>query len=273
MKTKNKYDDFFFKTEKKYVLIRNLKLLNIANKIIIESFLKSKKRYNTSKWHALFDRWMFGYSTFDEKTKKIIDDNIFKKLNPVNLINIFMLCLTDSITHQDEYLNIYINSFIQSGLIKNLTYNKNKNFFTLTTNNDEIIKFSNLIEDINQLKNNRGSCHSLVKFLLIDDNPNNLENLYGVTIITTNFFNKPQYHSFVVKDNYVYDFAHNINISFDDYKKLYNPKIIYKVTKNDLIKSIRHYNETDPDFSNSKGPDFLKCAMHKQMAMKKKTKK
>ena len=45
-----------------------------------------------------------------------------------------------------EYLNIYINSFIQSGLIKNLTYNKNKNFFTLTTNNDEIIKFSNLID-------------------------------------------------------------------------------------------------------------------------------
>ena len=266
----NKYAKCYYNNEIKYRLIRDFKLKTIANKTQLELALKHDQKFIITNWTNLYDYWFFFYSTLNEETKRIINNNIFKKLGKTDLILTYLIGINEAVTQNDEKLKIYMESFIQSGLIKDLTYNEKKKVFILTTNNNEKIKFSNIHKNKEDLNFTYGNCHHITNDILLHDDTS-LKGVYAVTVTLNNYFNKPFYHSFIVKGKYVVDFAHNIIITFDDYKKLYNPTVIYKVSKNDLKSIIEKYNKTDIDFKNDTGSNLLKCAMHKQMKNKKKT--
>ena len=91
------------------------------------------------------------------------------------------------------------------------------------------------------------------------------DNVYATTVIMKNHFGKPYYHSFVIKDGLVHDFAQNIVMSFENYKKLFGCKIIMIVEGKQLLKNIERLKERDVEYKENEMCDVLKYAMHKQM--------
>ena len=78
-----------------------------------------------------------------------------------------------------------------------------------------------------------------------------------------------QYHTFVLCNNIVNDFAHNIVMSFDNYKLLYNPNIVSFASAKKAFRDIEKLKNKDSEF-NDGNCELLNYAIHKQLRKKNK---
>ena len=73
-----------------------------------------------------------------------------------------------------------------------------------------------------------------------------------------------QYHTFIVYNNIVNDFAHNIIMNFDNYKLLYKPTIISFSSAKKAFRDIEKLKEKDSEFKDG-NCELLNYAIHKQL--------
>lgn len=129
------------------------------------------------------------------------------------------------------------------------------------------MKFTSINDDPEQIDEANGQCHGITYFILKE---NKCKKMYAVTILMDNLFGDKQYHTFIVYNNIVNDFAHNIVMNFDNYKKLYKPEIISYTSAKKVYRDIEKLNGKDDTFTNGRC-ELLNYAIHKQL--RKETKK
>lgn len=269
----NKYTKYYDDIEKtannkeKY-LIDDL-MTKFKNKVIDFYDFNSSIYFYELESYELLDYILENIHMFNKQLQEYTFNNILNRLNETRLINLYIFLICEAKTKKDfKKLNNLLNSFNITTLIKNITYNQEKNFFILTTNKGKKIKFKELFEDIVQFNNSNKNCHNITQKVLYQNKQD--VNVYGITVLNENFNYSKEYHSFVLCNNIVNDFAHNIIISFDDYKTLYNPEILLSVNAKQLIQNAERLEIKDESFKNDDSPYILKYAIHKQIKKDKK---
>ena len=203
---------------------------------------------------------------FDDKLKNWIKENIINKVNKKHLIQLFIQVLNNSLIINDiSVTKCYMMSFIDSGLIKNITLDNN--IFIITTLDDREIRFTKILVTKEEINDYLQKCH-IYSYNLLKSMGEHSSFANSVTILDKNLFNETLYHTFLVYDNVVNDMARNILMSYEDYMYLFEPNIILDINGKTLLDNIDKLNKEDEDFRNSDHFEILKYAMYKQMNSK-----
>lgn len=213
---------------------------------------------------------VYNFFELDNRPLKFVEwmkINILPKLNKGALISLFIQNLTNNLIAEDiETINYLMESFKLTGLIKNIKLEKNVFYMTLL--NGKIVKFTKRLDDIEQVKQYRCNCHSVsyqyFSRMFLDD----IET-YCVTIMEKGLYNKDRYHTFLLHDGIVHDLSRNFAMKYDDYKELFNFKILNFVNGRQMLKNIENLKNRDLEFKKSNVCDVLKYAMHKQLKKEK----
>lgn len=180
------------------------------------------------------------------------------KINPSYLWYLFISVTCDRLLENKmDILDKFLKSFIGYGLIKdaNVIEVAERKFIELTLNNGEKMRYSHIYLPKKSIDKFRNNCHAVVSgFIKVDSN------WKVAVVIEKNALFKGIYHSFLIRDNIVYDLSHNIMMKYDDYVKYINPKVLVledaKVVL-DGIENLKKYKA----FSKSNYVDVLKYAM------------
>ena len=193
--------------------------------------------------------------------KQWIINNIINRIDHQSLMLTYINYLNYLLTKK-EYQDVenVMNSFKESGIIKDIKFDKNKNMFHLLTLDDQYIKFTCEFKDEKHVQTANQQCHAFTEAACIK-----FDNVYATTAIMKNHFGKPYYHSFIVKDGIVHDFAQNIVMSFKSYQKLFGCQVIMCMDGKQLLRNIERLKERDNEYKYNKMYDILKYAMYKQM--------
>lgn len=260
----NKYDKHFYQNEKKYNNKSELKCtlleLKYFLKVISETGLKNAK-YVAGSDIATIAAIL---SRLDEDLQKYVIDNILSKVCKETLLIIYVNMLTNYLTSKKyEQIDVVMKSFKLSGLIKDIELGEKKAAFQIQTLDDKLIQFNNALDTEEDIKFNYRNCHAATELALKQLSKEN--EIYGATLVMNNVFNTPYYHSVIVYNGTVNDFAKNIVMDFEDYKYLFGGKVIMMVEGKQLLRNIERLKERDVEFKNNKKCDVLNYAMHKQM--------
>lgn len=213
---------------------------------------------------------VYNFFELDNRPLKFVEwmkINILPKLNKGALISLFIENLTNNLIVEDlEAINQLMESFKLTGLIKNIKLEKK--VFHMTLLNGKIVKFTKRLDDIEQVKQYRCNCHSVsyqyFSRMFLDDTET-----YCVTIMEKGLYNKDRYHTFLLHDGIVHDLSRNFAMKYDDYKELFNFKILNFVNGRQMLKNIERLKNKDLEFKKSNVCDVLKYAMHKQLKKEK----
>lgn len=262
----DKYNKYLNTTE---VVSRNKEYKKI--KLILLKFkryiTKYKDKENINKllkmdYDNLFKVILVNYSLYNEELQNYIKENIFNKLNKESIINYYLIiiCYFNTVKDNDN-INKTINSFKKSGLIKDIIYDDKNKRYVLTTIDNKTIEFQSKIDDENDIVEANANCHSICNFIA---KQNKELDLYICTILLDNLVGEKCYHTFIVYENTVNDFAHNIIMNFDDYKELYNPTIITFENAQKVHEEIEEIKIQDSEFDNGNA-ELLNYAIYKQL--------
>lgn len=267
----NIYDKHFYNNElryNKYTKIEFFKLIfKLYKYLLLKKDIKNIKEINyftneKSDITEIVPLILFNLCYIDKCLVDWIRNNIINKLNKSSVMLLFIQNLCNQITtNNNDILNLLIESFKLTGLIKDIEYNGKS--FILTTVDNETIKFSNQLKDIEQIKKYSGICHQISYEYFIDNPNDNISSF--ITILEKNLTNQPRYHSFLLYKNSINDLSRNIHIKFEDYIKLFNPNVILNIKGQDLVKRIEELNNTDNEFKTSTKCDGLKYAILKEL--------
>jgi len=264
----NKYEELFKKNELKhndYSSLRNEMLCKEFYRFILktngkETCLELYKKY---KYNIVLE-YILVFSLINKEYRKWILYNVFSNINKESLLSLFINILTDSyVMNEKELCNTLMKSMKMLSLVKKITYNDK--MFILITNDNETIRFKNSCDSVEELEMNKNKCHTIVYELIkreCDKNKNDRCKI--ATILEKNLFNGTRYNSIIVFGNYINDFARNIVISLEDYKKLFKPEFILCNSAKDVIKSIDILEENNLEFKEANLCKVLKYAIHKQ---------
>ena len=266
----NKYNKKFHSVENERIITKYQKLSLAASvKFYVLSNYRVEDLYNllSSDSHETL---VYSFFELDNRPRKFVEwmkTNILPELNKGALISLFIQNLTNNLIAEDiETINYLMESFKLTGLIKNIKLEKN--VFHMTLLNGKIVKFTKRLDDIEQVKQYRCNCHSVsyqyFSRMFLDD-----VETYCVTIIEKGLYNKDRYHTFLLHDGIVHDLSRNFAMKYDDYKELFNFKILNFVNGRQMLKNIENLKNRDLEFKKSDICDVLKYAMHKQMKREK----
>lgn len=193
--------------------------------------------------------------------QKWIKNNVINCIDHQSLMLTYISCLNFFLT-KEEYKEVenVMNSFKKSEIIKDIKLNKNKKIFQLQTLDNQYIKFAPEFNNEKDVQTANQQCHAFTEAACIE-----YDNIYATTVIMKNYFEKSYYHSFIVKDGIVHDFAQNTVMSFENYKKLFGCKVIMSIEGKQLLRNIERLKERDIEYKKNEMLDVLKYAMHKQM--------
>lgn len=181
-----------------------------------------------------------------------------------------MRCLTVKLTlKNDELINLYMKSFIATKLIKDI--NLKGDVFTLTLLDSKKITFSREWDTKKQIDETMGECHNFCYFLM-KNYAKDRNDVYSVTILEKDVYNKDRYHTFLLINGYVRDYSRNICIKYEDYKKVHNFKVLLCISSKQLFKNIAIKESKSDEFKNSNTSEILRYAIHKQMKKEKRLK-
>lgn len=262
---KDKYDKCYYENEGKNLKVENIKAELLKLKYYIH--VLNKAGFNDFKvvLGSNINCIAIMLSMMNDYWQKWIVNNVINCVNKETLILTYINQLNCLLSIQDyNKIDIVINSFKKSGIIKDIKLNKNKDMFILQTLDDQYIKFTSEFRNEQDVKTANRHCHGFTEAAI-----KQYDNIYAITVIMKNYFGKSYYHSFVVKDGIVHDFAQNTVMSFENYKKLFGCKIIMSIEGKQLLKNIERLKERDVEYKENKLCDVLKYAMYKQIKKEK----
>ena len=212
---------------------------------------------------AVIENVICNFSIYKDEVQQWFKENIMNNLNKENIILSFMQYLNNELVNNNaNNIKELMKSFISTGLIKNIEFINN--MFVITTLNAKKIKFGKLLKTKEEIDIFAGKCHGIC-YEFIKRNENISSEMQSVTILEKNLYGYTRYHSFLVWNNTVYDFARNILISYENYKDLFNNEIINCIRGDELLKVIKQLETADKEFKANNGYRVLKLALHKQI--------
>lgn len=257
----NEYEELWYETEGKN--IENLWLkysLKFYKYTLSHGGLKITNKFFKKMGVDVPYKLLGDFSLFSNEIKKWLRDNLLKEINKEKIINLFISAINSSITENNKELRVlYISSFKEMNIIKSIKLEKD-GLLIITLKNNEQIKVLRILKSSEEVRKYRNNCHQLCYeyFKLKNDKNANI-----VSVFECDLYNRKQYHSFIVKDNIVYDYARNIAMSFSSYQKLFKPEIIMNINGMDLLKSIEELENKDKDFNSlDKWQPVLKYALY-----------
>lgn len=254
---KNRYDQHFWEFEQK-----NKDKGKSINTMLNEQF--NSKIYSDEIFKKDYlESICLSYHLFDRKLKEWVRCEVMPHFTEETLISCYLMILTDALMLKDiNKINSIMKSFVEIGLIKNISLEENK--IILLTKNNELVKFKCLFGDEKERKEFKSRCHSGCEFLI--KNNELFQNNCAIVTLKDSFIGKyPIYHSIILlKEKYVVDPARNLFIKLDDYKKLFKMDIIMCIDRNTILEEIDKLTETDDEFNNSELNNVLKLAIRNQ---------
>ena len=202
-------------------------------------------------------------SLFDIEVQEWIKDNIIVKLNKENLFMTFMQILNNSLVDSSmAYIEIVMNSFVKTGLIKSIEFEDG--IFYMTMPDNKVIRFTRTLSTKEEITEYAEKCHSFAtEYIKVLDKKTGRS--YALTILENDLFDYTRFHSFTMHNYIVYDFARNISIEYDDFKYLFKPDILLCYNASDLDQNVNILKESDQEFNECKSCDLLKLAMARHM--------
>lgn len=267
---KNKYDKKFHSVENERIITKYQKLSLAASvKFYVLSNYRVEDLYNllSSDSHETL---VYSFFELDNRPIKFVEwmkTNILPKLNKRALISLFIQNLTNNLVVENlEAINQLMKSFKLTGLIRDIKLVKN--IFYITLLNGKTVRFTKRLDDLEQIKQYSCNCHNVsyqyFNRMFLDD-----METYCVTIMEKGVYNKDRYHTFLLHDGIVHDLSRNFVMKYDDYKELFNFKIINFVNGRQMLKNIENLKNRNLEFKQSDMCDVLKYAIHKQLKKEK----
>lgn len=242
----NKYEKLWFETEGKNV--ENLKLkysLKFYKYVLINYGLKTARLFYKKMNFNVPYKILGDFCLFPDELKSWIKENILKELNTEKIINLFIHSVNNCITLEDDKCrDLYIKSFKELNIINDIILDKD-NVLKIILNDNSEFKFLRLLKNEEEITSYERNCHDIC-YKKIKNYNDNIFNV--VTILEKDLFNRQQYHSFIVKDNIVYDYSRNIASSFETYKTLFKPEILVDGNGKKIIDEIEELEKEDNDF-------------------------
>lgn len=259
---KNKYDKKFYDMEKKIDF--NSKYIEVKAMInLYKTLKKTGNLHLIEKYSLRFEPYILTLSTFSNDFQERLIKNVINLFNKEYLIMFFIRSLTVELTLGNlDLINIYMKSFIDTKLIKDIKFNKKAYIVTLL--DGKTIKFSQLLENKKQIEETVGQCHNFCH-LLMKTQAKDRDDVYSVTILEKDIYNRERYHTFLLVDGYIRDLSRNIVMKFEDYKKIYSFKILLFISSKQLFKNLEIKEKKSVEFKESTKCDILKYAIDKQL--------
>lgn len=196
------------------------------------------------------------------KTREYLK-RILNNINKNTLFKIFIMDSTDLLhAGKMEDLDDVLKSFITSGLVKDarVIMKEKQSIIEITLLNDKKIKYSHIPLERKLTDAYKGHCHNVTSDFMRQLKTEELK--VGI-VQENNELHGRYYHSFIIKNDVVYDLAHDIIMSCNNYLELFNPNILILDDADKVIKDIQNL-ELNKSFTDSEYIDILKYAMEKQ---------
>lgn len=266
----NKYDKQFYEIEKKQSILYKYKKLK-TNINLYKSLVSTGNIALIKKGSSKIAFYILFLAALDDDLQEKIIANIMNFDNKTDLIMFFMASLTRALTYNEniENINMIMNSFKKTQLIKNIRLEYD--VFYLTMLDGKEISFSKVWDNASDMDKASKECHNF-SYYILETTAKDRNDIYSVTILEKDIYNKDRYHTFLLSDGCIVDYARNICMEYDDYKKIHKFKTLQSIPSNQLFKNIEAKEKRDKEFENSNICKILKCAMDKQMKKDKKYK-
>ena len=263
----NKYNWQFKKNEKMYDALNefklNLILFNIKRQV--KHFLNTKEDVNN---HLVITYLLLEYCNFSDKSKKWLKKNIIDKIS-VNWLyeNFLVNCSNNLLDNEFDFIERAFNSYIELGLIDSAKIIDGKDYkkIEIITPSNDKIQFSYVPLERELVDEYRGYCHAVTSTFMRQ------ANIYKTQKVVVALEDKELvgkgYHSFIVDNGVMYDFAHNIMMRYKDYLKLVKPEVLVYEDSTEVLDKMKKM-EQQKDFTNSEYVDILKYGISKQLKLK-----
>lgn len=237
----NKYDKKFHSVENESVNTK-YKKLSLASRVRFYmlnnygvKYLPELMSYDNN------ETLVYNFFALEKQPSKFVDwmkTNILHKLNKQALISLFIQNLTNNLVAKDlETINQLMESFKLTELIKNIKLEKDVFYMTLL--DGRTIKFTKRLDNVEQVKQYMCNCHNAsyqyFSRMFLDDTET-----YCVTIIEKGLYNKDRYHTFLLNNGIVHDLSRNFVMKYDDYKELFDFKILNFIKGRQMLKNIEN---------------------------------
>lgn len=266
----NKYEKQYNKIEKKSILKSNIQSAILDIKVLTKWNKESSNKLPFRR--NLFQKMIFYLVGAPDEFVEWIKKEVFPNINTVHLIRNFLMELCYLNYEENEELRkTLMNSMKRADLVKDINYDDNeKVYIVITKEGKKYIVDSaeknnkDIAEDCN------GRCHSCTEAALkeVTEIANDEFDFYGCCVLYHDLFNNPRYHSYIVRDDIVFDFAYNIVSTEDLYINEFGYEILLKEEASKVLAKIEDLKATDNDFNKSKKYGILKYAMSNHMKRK-----
>ena len=263
----NKYSWQFKKNEKLYDALNELKLnlilFNIKRQV--KHFLNTKEDVNN---HLVITYLLLEYCNFPDKFKKWCKKNIIDRIS-VNWLygNFLTNCSNNLLDNGFDFIERAFNSYVELGLIKSakiIDGKDHKEIEIITPSNDKI-RFSHVPLERELIDEYRGYCHAVTSTFMREANINKTQKV--VVALEDKELVGRGYHSFIVDNGVMYDFAHNSMMRYKDYLKLVKHDVLVYEDSVEVLDKMKKMEE-DKDFASSEYVDILKYGISKQLKLK-----
>ena len=261
---KDKYEKCFYENEGKNTTKEKIKLdllkLKFYLQILNKSGFKDLKVVSGMNIRCIVITLGMVGDYYQEWIKSNIINKIDRQalmLAYINSLNYFLS------TEKYKEVDNVMNSFKKSGIINDIKLSENKKMFQIQTLGDKTVKFAPEFNNKKDIELFNTHCHGVTEVLCKKH-----DNVYATTVIMKNYFDKHYYHSFIVKDGVVHDFAQNIVMSFENYKQLFGCKVIMNIDGKLLLENIEQLNKSNEEFKKNEMCNILKYAIHTQIERK-----
>lgn len=263
----NKYNWQFKKNEKMYDALNefelNLILFNIKRQV--KHFLNTKEDVNN---HLVITYLLLEYCNFPDKFKKWCKKNIIDRIS-VNWLygNFLTNCSNNLLNNGFDFIERAFNSYVELGLIKSakiIDGKDHKEIEIITPSNDKI-RFSHVPLERELIDEYRGYCHAVTSTFMREANINKTQKV--VVALEDKELVGRGYHSFIVDNGVMYDFAHNTMMLYKDYLKLVKHDVLVYEDSVEVLDKMKEMEE-DKDFASSEYVDILKYGISKQLKLK-----
>lgn len=239
-------------------LMFNLLFNNLKNNFLKANDYVTKEELNNN-FFIIFMIYQMGNR---EKDLNTYYKNILDKLNPKFLLEKYIrqICLQLKRKNYEENNNL-LKSLIYSELVKNaeLIKSEKQDYITLTLKDNSKVKFTYIPLEENLTNEYNGHCHEVTEYFVKDKS----NKRRAVCLLNKNEFFGKYYHSFVVEDDVVFDFSHNFIMSYENYIKVFKPKILIDEIGKELIKNIEKM-QNNKKFIDSDWCDLLLYTVSKK---------
>lgn len=206
------------------------------------------------------------FPKFSDEMQQYLKNKIISKLNKNFLLKQYIVYTCDYLLSGEiKKANNILCSLNSIGYIKKYEIEENYDRYMvrLTMPDDSIVKFSNVPLEKEIMDAYKTNCHEVTSFFV--RNQGKEEKQFVVVALEKNILFGKHYHSFYVENDLILDMAHNVIMSWENYKKIFGSEILVYEKASDVIKNIDKLESSDKVFRDSNLLDLLKYGILKQI--------